>query len=200
MSLILEGKNEILISGKIYIENSSLLVLPSFHLTSCWKIKFLEKEIRLHVCGFPFMPLPWGLQTLGEALEMSGGLCSWKPSFHHKEKIYLITGEGNGSPLQYSCLENPMDRGAWWATVHGVAKRRTQLKRFSTRAQRLRETVSSLSQEERPNWELALSEPWSWGFTLQNYEKANVCCLSHLAYGILLWKVEQFQGSREFQG
>ena len=32
-------------------------------------------------------------------------------------------GEGNGNPLQYSCLENPMDRGAWWATVHGVAKR-----------------------------------------------------------------------------
>ena len=31
-------------------------------------------------------------------------------------------GEGNGNPLQYSCLGNPMDRGAWWATVHGVAK------------------------------------------------------------------------------
>ena len=31
-------------------------------------------------------------------------------------------GEGNGDPLQYSCLENPMDRGAWWATVHGGAK------------------------------------------------------------------------------
>ena len=31
-------------------------------------------------------------------------------------------GEGNGNPLQYSCLENSMDRGAWWATVHGVAK------------------------------------------------------------------------------
>ena len=31
-------------------------------------------------------------------------------------------GEGNGNPLQYSCLENPMDGGAWWATVHGVAK------------------------------------------------------------------------------
>ena len=31
-------------------------------------------------------------------------------------------GEGNGNPLQHSCLENPMDRGAWWATVHGVAK------------------------------------------------------------------------------
>ena len=36
-------------------------------------------------------------------------------------------GEGNGNPLQYSCLENPMDRGAWWATVHRVAKSRTQL-------------------------------------------------------------------------
>ena len=36
-------------------------------------------------------------------------------------------GEGNGSPLQDSCLENPMDRGAWWATVHGVAKSWTRL-------------------------------------------------------------------------
>ena len=36
-------------------------------------------------------------------------------------------GEGNGNPLQYSCLENPMDGGVWWATVHGVAKSRTRL-------------------------------------------------------------------------
>ena len=34
-------------------------------------------------------------------------------------------GGGHGYPLQYACLENPMDRGAWWATVHGVAKSRT---------------------------------------------------------------------------
>ena len=40
-------------------------------------------------------------------------------------------GEGNVSPLQYSCLENPMDRGAWWATVHGVAKSRTRLSDFT---------------------------------------------------------------------
>ena len=40
-------------------------------------------------------------------------------------------GEGNGNPLQYSCLENPMDGGAWWATVHGVAKSRTQLSDFT---------------------------------------------------------------------
>ena len=36
-------------------------------------------------------------------------------------------GGGHGNPLQYSCLENPMDRGAWWATVHGIAKCQTQL-------------------------------------------------------------------------
>ena len=36
-------------------------------------------------------------------------------------------GEGNGNPLQYSCLENPMDRGTWWAPVHGVAKNQKQL-------------------------------------------------------------------------
>ena len=41
-------------------------------------------------------------------------------------------GEGNGNPLQYSCLVNPMDGGAWWATVHGVAKSRTRLSDFTS--------------------------------------------------------------------
>ena len=40
-------------------------------------------------------------------------------------------GEGNGNPLQYSCLENPMDGGAWWAAVHGLAKSRTRLRDFT---------------------------------------------------------------------
>ena len=43
----------------------------------------------------------------------------------------LSSGEGNGTPLQYSCLENPMGGGAWWAAVHGVAKNRTQLSDFT---------------------------------------------------------------------
>ena len=43
----------------------------------------------------------------------------------------LVDGEGNGTPLQYSCLENPMDRGAWWAAVHGVARSRTRLSDFT---------------------------------------------------------------------
>ena len=42
-----------------------------------------------------------------------------------------VVGEGDGTPLQYSCLENPMDGGAWWAAVHGVAKSRTRLSDFT---------------------------------------------------------------------
>ena len=45
---------------------------------------------------------------------------SWRDLIH-------IIGEGNGNPLQYSCLGNPMDRGAWWATVRGVTKSQTRL-------------------------------------------------------------------------
>ena len=43
----------------------------------------------------------------------------------------LWNREGSGTPLQYSCLENPMDRGAWWAVVHGVARSRTLLSDFT---------------------------------------------------------------------
>ena len=46
----------------------------------------------------------------------------------------LSSGEGNGNPLQYSCLENPVDRGAWWAAVHRVTQSRTRLKRLSMHA------------------------------------------------------------------
>ena len=45
--------------------------------------------------------------------------------------VMYVSGEGNGTPLQYSCLENPMDGGAWRATVHGVAKSRTGLSDFT---------------------------------------------------------------------
>ena len=43
----------------------------------------------------------------------------WIPSLAQEDP----PGEGHGNPLQYSCLDDPMDRGTWWATVHGVAKR-----------------------------------------------------------------------------
>ena len=55
---------------------------------------------------------------------------------HSKDKNKLTEtlhedGEGNGNPLQYSCLGNPMDGGAWWAAVHGVARSRTRLSDFT---------------------------------------------------------------------
>ena len=59
-----------------------------------------------------------------------------KKSFQKRKSNYFtlakpMYGGGDGSPLQYSCLENPMDGGAWWAAVHGVAKSRTRLSDFT---------------------------------------------------------------------
>ena len=51
---------------------------------------------------------------------------------HIWKKAGFIIGEGNGNPLQCSCLENPRDGGAWWAAVYGVAQSRTRLKRLSS--------------------------------------------------------------------
>ena len=52
----------------------------------------------------------------------------------HRQTIRVSSsfhGEGNGTPLQYSCLENPMDGGAWWTAVHGVTKSQTRLSNFA---------------------------------------------------------------------
>ena len=49
-----------------------------------------------------------------------------KPRVFPINNILYLIGEGNGNPLQYSCLENPMDGGAWWVTVHEVTKSRTR--------------------------------------------------------------------------
>ena len=62
-------------------------------------------------------PQLWLLQT------MTACLFKAPPSALH--------GEGSGTPLQYSCLENPMDVGAWWAAVHGVTKSQTRLRDFT---------------------------------------------------------------------
>ena len=62
----------------------------------------------------------------------SGWVVKYPPANAGDEGSFLdlerFPGEGNGNPLQYPCLENPMDRGAGWAAVHRVAKSRTQLK------------------------------------------------------------------------
>ena len=63
---------------------------------------------------------PWGREELDTT--------EW---LHFHFSLWCI-GEGNGNPLQYSCLENPRDRGAWWAAIYGVAQSRTRLKRLSS--------------------------------------------------------------------
>ena len=67
-----------------------------------------------------------------------GRLSSWdREESDMTERLHFVfslscIGEGNGNPLQCSCLENPRDRGAWWAAVYGVAQSRTRLKRLSS--------------------------------------------------------------------
>ena len=73
----------------------------------------------------PWMEEPGGLQSMG-SLEMD---TTERLHFHFS---LSCIGEGNGNPLQCSCLENPRDRGAWWAAVYGVAQSRTWLKRLSS--------------------------------------------------------------------
>ena len=53
--------------------------------------------------------------------------CRSQRRFRFNPGLGRSPGGGNGNPLQYSCLENPMDRGAWWTVVHGVAKSQKQL-------------------------------------------------------------------------
>ena len=66
------------------------------------------------------------------------GCCPWgREESDMTEQLHFhfslsCIGEGNGNPLQYSCLENPMDGGAWWAAVYGVAQSRTRLKQLSS--------------------------------------------------------------------
>ena len=71
--------------------------------------------------GIPWMEKPGGLQSMG-SLESD---MTERLDFHFS---LSCIGEGNGNPLQCSCLENPRDGGAWWAAVYGVAQSRTRLK------------------------------------------------------------------------
>ena len=93
--------------------------------TLAWKIPWTEE--------------PGGLQPLGsQTTRHTWSFLACTPA-QVKDRTRIpnlgshkgLAGEGNGTPLQYSCLENPMDGGAWWAAVHGVAKSRTRLNDFS---------------------------------------------------------------------
>ena len=97
---------------------------PAMQETSVWSLSWedpLGEGMATH-SSIPAWRIPWteepgGLQSMGS---QRVGHVWW-----------LSTREGNGTTLQYSCLENPMDGGAWWATVHGLAKSRTRLSHFT---------------------------------------------------------------------
>ena len=73
-------------------------------------------------------------KTLKEQRQVNTQTKNWRVESHVKKYKCVVKyyGEGNGNPLQYSCLENPVDRGAWWAAVHKVAQSQTRLKRHSS--------------------------------------------------------------------
>ena len=68
---------------------------------------------------------------LRASLTFLAGFCHFAQRVACLLPCSFLIGEGNGTPLQYSCLENLVDGGAWWAAVHGVAKSRTRLSNFT---------------------------------------------------------------------
>ena len=85
-----------------------------------WGLKESDTTERLHFHG-PDTALGFPDTSVGKESACNAGNPGLIPGLERS------TGEGKGYPLQYSCLENPMDRGAWQATVHGVSKSQTRL-------------------------------------------------------------------------
>ena len=116
------------------------------HLPAKWEtwVRFLAwedplgKEMAIHsstlVWKIPWTEEPDRLQSMGS---QRVGHTEW---LHFHFSLSCIR-EGNGNPLHYSCLENPRDRGAWWAAVYGVAQSQTWLKQLSSSSISISETV-----------------------------------------------------------
>ena len=95
------------------------------HILSCW---YFSQQSWFQLVIHTAWHLAWcTLGSDGKAFACNAGDPGLIPALGRSP------GEGNGNPLQYSCLENSMDWGAWWATVHGVAKSRTRLSNFTSR-------------------------------------------------------------------
>ena len=89
----------------------------------------LEKAMATHSSTLAWK-IPW-TEELGRLQSMGSLESDMTERLHFHFSLSLI-GEGNGNPLQYSCLENPRDRGAWWAAVYELAQSWTWLKRISS--------------------------------------------------------------------
>ena len=103
--------------------------LFSILLVICWGVELRRRQ---------WHPTPVLLPGKSHGQRSLVGCSSWgREESDTTERLHFdfslsCIGEGNGNPLQYSCLENPRDGGAWWAAVYGIAQSRTQLKRLSS--------------------------------------------------------------------
>ena len=129
--------------GSYYIINFSFLFFPLLSYTLISRVDILliinwlmknpkgnsEKAMAIHsstlAWKIPWTEEPGRLQSMG--LQRVRHDCVTSLSL-----FILCIGEGNGNPLQYSCLENPRDGGAWWAAVYGVEQSQTRLKQLSS--------------------------------------------------------------------
>ena len=115
-----------LLTWKFYsFHNSHGLSFPSFYISAIlFSLAFL-----IFFFPYPISPL---LPEITDSQVPIWHCCVYLLPICVITNISAYTGEGNGNPLQYSCLENLRDRGAWWAAVYGVAQSRTQLKWLSS--------------------------------------------------------------------
>ena len=104
----------------------------------CWR----EKAMATHSSTLAWK-IPWTEES-GRLQSMGVAESDTTERLHFYFSLSCI-GEGNGNPLQNSCLENPRDRGAWWAAVCGVAQSRTRLMRLSNRSSLCLNPVSVIS-------------------------------------------------------
>ena len=102
-----------------------------FSSSRVWKYQFFSTQLSLWSTSHVRMYMTTGKPIVLTIPSVVGKMISLLFNMLSK----LIIGEGNGNPLQHSCLENPMDRGAWQAIDHGVAKRWTQLSDFHSLTQ-----------------------------------------------------------------
>ena len=117
----------------IFLDQGLNLHLPHWQVDS---LPLSHQGSQLHLY---LQPLPLGLhdRLSSASCQISSGIrLSWEhePYSEMHMRGSRLCGEGNGNPLQYSCLENPVDRGAWRAAVHRVAQSWTRLKQLSMHA------------------------------------------------------------------
>ena len=157
----------------IYLPSSSFkLVLTIFHS------KLLKEKLWSRMEWNRKAKNPWN-KTQSLLLLKSQHFTSYTQTKHR-------TGEGNGTPLQYSYLENPMDGGAWWAAVHGAVKSRTQLKWLTANANAWASLVAQT--EKNPP---AMRETWVRSLGWKDSLERGMATHS----SILAWRIPMDRGA-----